>query len=272
MNDAEFDDILARAADPNLIPGIYNYCNRRCERCAFTRRCFHYLETCRAISVECEGRLSVGRVVARSLEGSVDMLQLVGRQLGVDLIDRPGGAVSGGVAAAEPEDPMDGPKTGPMADPLIRIAREYALTTWPIIRALRPILLVRGEAVLLEAMATLESFSAGISAKVFRAVWSPNKIDAPEDRVQNDANGSAKTARLMIGEAREAWRTLMETGQATSDSVPARLVRLLDQLDAGLQSRFPNAMAFVRPGFDTELAPGSPAAGGLRLVPGLAAI
>jgi hypothetical protein len=272
MNDTEFDDILARAADPNLIPGIYNYCNRRCERCAFTRRCFHYLETCRAISVECEERLSVGRVVARSLESSVDMLRLVGRRLGVDLIDRPGGAATGGGAATAPDSPMDDPKTGPVADPLIRIARDYALTTWPIIRALRPILQVRGEAILLEAMATLEAFSAGISAKVFRAVWSPTGTDAAGDRVQNDANGSAKIARLMIGEARDAWRTLMETGQATSDSVPARLVGLLDQLDAGLQSRFPEAMAFVRPGFDTEPASGSLGAAGLGLAPGLAAI
>lgn len=243
MNDAEFDGILARASDPNLIPGIYNYCDRRCDRCAFTRRCFHYLETCRAISLEHKERLSVGRVVARSLECSRDMLQSVGRRLGVDLTDRLDGAAAAGRAPQPAE---------PIADPLVRIAREYAATTWPIVRALRPVLQLRGEAVLLEAMATLEAFSAGISAKVFRAVWNTSGVDAASHQVQNDANGSAKIARLMIGEAREAWRTLMEPGQATSDGVPARLVRLLDDLDAGLRSRFPNAMDFVRPGFDTE--------------------
>jgi hypothetical protein len=147
---------------------------------------------------------------------------------------------------------MESRELGPIADPLLRIAREYAATTWPIVRALRPVLQLRGEAVLLEAMATLEAFSAGISAKVFRAVWNTSGPDAGGNQVQNDANGSAKIARLMIGEAREAWRTLMEPGQATRDGVPARLVRLLDDLDAGLRSRFPNAMDFVRPGFDTE--------------------
>jgi hypothetical protein len=261
MNDAEFDSILARASDPNLIPGIYNYCDRRCDRCAFTSRCFHYLETCRAISLEHKERLSVGRVVARSLECSRDLLQSVGRRLGVDLIDRLDGPAAAGRAARPAE----------VSDPLLRIAREYAATTWPIVRALRPVLQLRGEAVLLEAMATLEAFSAGISAKVFRAVWNTSGADAG-NQVQNDANGSAKIARLMIGEAREAWRTLMGPGRATSDGVPARLVRLLDDLDAGLRSRFPNAMDFVRPGFDTERSAQSTEAPVALLPAGVAAV
>ena len=90
-----------------------------------------------------------------------------------------------------------------------------------------------------------------ISAKVFRAVVG-NPEDDFEDEVQNDANGSAKVARLMIDESERAWRTLMEPGKATADGVPARLVKLLDELDAGLEARFPKAMEFVRPGFDTE--------------------
>ena len=31
-----------RARDPKLIPGIYNYCDRWCERCPFTSRCMVY--------------------------------------------------------------------------------------------------------------------------------------------------------------------------------------------------------------------------------------
>jgi hypothetical protein len=271
MNDAEFDGILARASDPNLIPGIYNYCDRRCDRCAFTSRCFHYLETCRAISAEHHERLSVGRVVARSLECSRDLLQSVGRRLGVDLIDRLGEA-AGADAARPAEDAMDSRDSRPMADHLLRIARKYAATTWPIVRALRPVLQLRGEAALLEAMATLEAFSAGICAKVFRAVWTTSGSAVEGDQVQNDANGSAKIARLMIGEAQLAWRTLMEPGQATGDGVPARLVGLLDELDAGLASRFPNAMDFVRPGFDTAPSAEPREASALLLAGGIAAI
>src|SRR5688500_10207507 len=30
------------AADPRFIPGIYNYCDRWCERCALSHRCLNY--------------------------------------------------------------------------------------------------------------------------------------------------------------------------------------------------------------------------------------
>src|SRR5215475_1723060 len=35
-------DLLEMAGDRDLISGIYNYCDRWCERCAFTSRCFLY--------------------------------------------------------------------------------------------------------------------------------------------------------------------------------------------------------------------------------------
>src|SRR5262245_51677528 len=87
MDEVEFDQIIARAGNPNLIPGIYNYCDRRCERCPFTERCFQYLETRREraqMRNDPEDE-SVGRVVARSLERSLDMLRIIGRRLGFDL-------------------------------------------------------------------------------------------------------------------------------------------------------------------------------------------
>ncbi|MBE9580884.1 MAG: hypothetical protein IMF18_04620, partial [Proteobacteria bacterium] len=36
------EDIRTLAADPNLIKGIYNYCDRWCERCPFTSRCLNF--------------------------------------------------------------------------------------------------------------------------------------------------------------------------------------------------------------------------------------
>jgi hypothetical protein len=72
----------------------------------------------------------------------------------------------------------------------------------------------------------------------------------PAEEVQTDFNGSAKMALLGIAESRRAWGVLMEAGKATANGVPAQAVAMLDALDAAVRSRFPNAMAFVRPGFD----------------------
>ena len=35
----DMNKIKKHVQNPNLIPGIYNYCDRWCERCAFTQRC-----------------------------------------------------------------------------------------------------------------------------------------------------------------------------------------------------------------------------------------
>src|SRR4030095_12034250 len=44
MDSRAFDRLIARASDPRLIPGVYNYCDSRCSRCPFTTRCLIYLE------------------------------------------------------------------------------------------------------------------------------------------------------------------------------------------------------------------------------------
>jgi hypothetical protein len=37
-------DLVELARDPRFIPGIYNYCDRWCERCPFTARCLVYIQ------------------------------------------------------------------------------------------------------------------------------------------------------------------------------------------------------------------------------------
>ncbi|MFP3975356.1 MAG: hypothetical protein ACLFVK_03940 [Dehalococcoidia bacterium] len=38
----EKDQLLEMAMNRELIPGIYNYCDRWCERCSFTSRCLQF--------------------------------------------------------------------------------------------------------------------------------------------------------------------------------------------------------------------------------------
>jgi len=35
------EELLKLTKDPKYIPGIYNYCDRWCERCQFTSRCLN---------------------------------------------------------------------------------------------------------------------------------------------------------------------------------------------------------------------------------------
>src|SRR5690242_9940149 len=42
--DPHLQALLDRAANPRLVPGIYNYCHRRCARCPFTERCLSFID------------------------------------------------------------------------------------------------------------------------------------------------------------------------------------------------------------------------------------
>jgi hypothetical protein len=247
MENAEFEAFLARTRDPDLIPGIYNYCDRRCERCRFTNRCFHHRESARAGPERdvADSPESVAQLITRSLDRSMEMLRIAADRLGVDL------SIDDSNAA---EEIKKGEATFDLTvqDPLVVKSRDYTGTAWPIARALRPILAARGDPAVIDALDTIESLCVTVSSKTFRAMSGFYGDWEDPSELQSDANGSAKMARLLIEESRRAWRVLMEAGRASADGVPARLVALLDDLDNDLAARFPRAMDFIRPGFDTE--------------------
>ena len=77
MDPADFDRLVARAADPRLIPGIYNYCDGRCPRCAFTERCLTFLDNRELESVEPS---TVAEMVSTSLRRTLTILTEVARR------------------------------------------------------------------------------------------------------------------------------------------------------------------------------------------------
>jgi hypothetical protein len=239
MEPADFDRLVARAADPRLIPGIYNYCNGRCRRCAFTERCLTFLDN-RELESAAEPSTSA-EMVGASLRRTLEILIEVARREGIDLED-----VTKGEDVTAIEDDGEPPRE----DPLTARARQYGVLAWRIARALEPVVAQRGDAAVIEAVDTIEWFSTLISAKIRRATSGQSEESDDHDDVQADHNGSAKVALLGIAESRAAWSVLMEVGRATADGVPAQAVRMLDVLDRDLRARFPRATEFVRPGFD----------------------
>jgi len=71
--------------------------------------------------------------------------------------------------------------------------------------------------------------------------------EADDARIQNDWNGSAKVAILSIQRSLDAWTAL---GSALGDAAAASLADALSHLHRAVIDQFPDAMKFVRPGFD----------------------
>src|SRR5262249_45265244 len=160
MDPQDFDRMIARARDPRLIPGIYNYCDGRCPRCAFTGRCLVFLENV-CDSAEHRGAEPTGDDdVEVSLERTIAMLTEIARREGVD--------VSALASDSEPE------RARLMLeherDPLVVRARDYSSAAWRVSRALAPLLTARADAATVDAVRTIEWFSTRIAAKLYRAV------------------------------------------------------------------------------------------------------
>ncbi len=250
MDPAEFDRLVARARDPRLIPGIYNYCDGRCPRCPFTQRCLAFLDTAELKAAGGDDR-PLADAVEDSLQRTLEMLAEAARRECVDV----------GAPADEANETAAGDDIERhRRDPLVARAREYGRLAWRISRAIAPIATARDDAQLLDAVETIEWFSSMISSKLYRAICGQAEGWEGRDEAQTDFNGSAKIALIGIGQSRRAWAVLMEAGRATADGVPARAVGMLDALGAEVRERFPRVMEFVRPGFDEpETAAGTPA-------------
>ena len=125
------------------------------------------------------------------------------------------------------------------------------MTSLRVLQALRPRVMKNGDDVAIDAIDRLEETCITVASKIHRAVSSAVDADMDPGDAQGDANGSAKVALLLIEESRQAWRALMRPGQAVGNGAPAGFVSSLETLEKELHARFPRALEFIRPGFDT---------------------
>src|SRR4249919_3591432 len=253
--DPELEAYIARAQDPVLIPGIYNYCHHRCEQCPFTGRCFSFRQEQQEAHDHPE----------RSLEDHMEanftraaaLMKAWCEQHGIDL-----GAVEEMPEADESDRTTEsGDEEKAHAEALQQMARRYSSEAYHIVEPLSNLSRFHAWApAVAAAIDTIGWYSGLIPAKIGRALHGAAN-EGPfvdDDPVQNDWNGSAKVARLAIAESIAAWRTLFEAGDTPVDASIREMADLLAQIDRDLAARFPLAMEFVRPGFDEpEVAAGA---------------
>jgi len=243
----ELDDTRARPPRPRYIAGVYNYCDRWCERCPYKARC---------VVAATRDLYDAARARGEDLESvkppdeEPDVDDGIERPWLEDAFRQPTEAEMREYEARETER-----QRVMEADPLILRAREYSDLGHRIGRALHAQFDGQSDPVVLTAVDTIEWLALGIGAKVWRAVGGElrgllDDEDFDEDDVQSDANGSAKIARLMVAESRDAWAVLMQVGRAIADGLPVKMIERLGRLDQDLAVRFPRAMDFTRPGFD----------------------
>jgi hypothetical protein len=93
-----------------------------------------------------------------------------------------------------------------------------------------------------------------ISVKIQRALGSrAHEAENPEfwAKVPKDSDGTAKIALIAIDRSIGSWATLLPVFPARQNAT-LEILALLSRLRVELEQEFPDAWAFVRPGFDEQ--------------------
>ncbi len=252
--------LIELARNPDLISGIYNYCDRWCERCPLSSRCLLYATEQEDDDNSPESRDIQNEAFWRKL-GSIfretqEMIMEWAKEAGVDLDE------------VKEEDEPQLRKKRRQADnhALAKAGKKYANAASDWFREFDQLVEVSDLAVtdtdideaerLVDAREIIHWYQYQIAVKTIRALSS--KIgerefeENEEDEFLRDSDGSAKVALLGIDRSIAAWRLMQLSVPDRSDSI-VPLILQLERLRHRTERHFPNAREFVRPGFDEIL-------------------
>ena len=238
------------ANNPDLISGIYNYCDRWCERCPLTSRCLVYATEqedddspeSRDVRNEAFWR-KLGAIFLETREMVVEWA----REARVDL-----------TGPAEGEEKRSHRRRQLIDNhPLAKSGKKYANAASDWFRELDQTIEIsdlratENEREHLEdAREVIQWYQYQIAVKTIRALSGRREEEDPElADFPKDADGSAKVALIGIDRSIAAWRLMQLSLPERADSI-VTLILQLERLRYRLENGFPQARRFIRPGFD----------------------
>ena len=234
------------ANNPDLISGIYNYCDRWCERCPLTSRCLVY-----ATEQEDDNSFQSNDLrnevfwqkLSAVFQETREMIVEWAREAGMDLNSSAG------------EDESRKHRKRQLVDnhPLTKAGKQYANAASDWFRELDQTIEVSENFEQLEdAREVVQWYQYQIAVKTMRAL-SGRREELEEDpeivEFPRDSDGSAKVALIGIDRSIAAWR-LMQLSLPERGGSIVPLILQLERLRIRLEKAFPEARDFVRPGFD----------------------
>ncbi|HBB89709.1 MAG TPA: hypothetical protein DC047_19055 [Blastocatellia bacterium] len=248
-------DFIDLADDPTLISGIHNYCDRWCERCAFSARCLLYAtekadEDDDPASRDINNEAFWHRLASIYAE-TKEMISARAKENGVDLSPS---------VLAEAEEQIDRKRAQTRNHPLAKAAEEYAFAVnrW-FEKEFKQVEVFSDTAELNEVVELDEDvndylevirwYQFLIAVKLMRGISSRFEEDEYGDEEWRDSDGSAKVALIGIDRSISAWKLMSELRSDNADSIRKFLLDL-EKLRFYAEREFPTARDFIRPGFD----------------------
>lgn len=239
------------ASNPDLISGIYNYCDRWCERCPLTSRCLVY---------------ATEQMDHNSITGSHDLRNEAFWHKLNTILQETQQMISGWAKEANldlsyipEEEPKRRKPRRQLVDnhPLTRAGKKYANNASDWFRTFDHTEQNEPSEQLEDAREVIQWYQYQIAVKIIRALScrSDGWEDEPEmSDFPKDSDGSAKVALIGIDRSIAAWRWMQLSKPERMESI-VPLILQLERLRRRVESAFPEARDFVRPGFDEILGP-----------------
>lgn len=272
MHKSKFREL---AANRDFISGIYNYCDRWCERCPFTTRCLVYA-TEKEDDDDPESRDITNAKFWSRLEKifqeAHEMIEEWAEEAGVDLE-----TIETEAALADREQQRLDAKQHELSLSARRYAEmvqrwfeeEFAVEHNVHDDTTGKSKSTEDDIDVSEAIEVIRWYQFFVAAKVFRAlmahdrpaideeltsedIFSSAELDnneAPIEAVGDDGDGSAKIALIAIDRSSSAWRVMQSSLPEKAESIVQMLLEL-ERLRRATEQSFPNARDFIRPGFD----------------------
>lgn len=256
------DDLKKLAKDPKYIPGIYNYCDRWCERCPFTSRCLN----CTLVEEQFGDLEKVDELneafwekFSEMLHSTLTMIKEMAKEQGIDLDSMD----------MEKNHNNDDPKIENSLEHLIsHTSKNYAKSVDQWFNSTEYLFFEKEEEVnririipsqsnpiqevraINDAIEILRWYQWQIHVKLQRAVHSATTEESLDfDEFPKDSDGSAKVALIGMDRSMSAWKVLL-TAFPEQEKQILSFVEMLGHIKKGLETQFPNAKDFIRPGFD----------------------
>lgn len=263
----KLDELADLVSDPKLIPGVYNYCDRWCERCPLTSRCANFAMGERHFPDGQVPDLAAAEFwegLSHIFQSTLALLHEAAVEQGIDL-DAPDPAVDAALARGEAlRSQAERHPCAEAAFAYLQQGHEWFITTSDLFAAKEAELamlarlagadanVAQQALTIRDAVAVIQWYLHFIAVKLRRALQSQleEAEETAEDDYPKDSDGSAKVALMAIDRSIGAWGVLLRHFPAEETPILERLVQL-DRLRRAVEQQFPAARRFVRPGFDT---------------------
>jgi hypothetical protein len=259
------EQLTKLAKNPKFVSGIYNYCDRWCERCPFTSKCMNFSLGEDEFDSP-ESKDITNQAFWDTLHGifqvTLEMVKETAEEMGIDL-----NAIDQEEFAEQDEMVHKMVKDQPYTkaayayvymvnkwfdsnEDLLKNKAEELLT---LAQAEIPGTRIEEEALKIQdCLEIVRWYQHQIYVKLCRAAGGMIRGELEDvEYCQQDTNGSAKVAIIGIERSIAAWGGLLDQFPDQENSILDLLValkKLLCQVDAA----FPDARSFIRPGFDTR--------------------